>query len=344
MSQHNNKLTLRFRSYDLELIHVFAVSGFSRKTSPVVLVEIEYDGVVGYGEASVPPYLREGRDSVLEFLGKVDLGRFYYPLQISDILDYIDRLSPANYAAKASLDIALHDLSGKLLQQPLYKLWGLNPQNTPYTSITLGMDSPENMEQKAAEAADSKFLKIKLGGNQDKEMIHAVRSVTDKPLYVDVNQGWTDKHQALEMIHWLKEQEVVMIEQPMPVEAIDDMAWLTQHSPLPTVADEAVQGAGDLEKVAGVYNGINIKLMKCGGLLEARKMIETAKDYQLEVMIGCMVETSCAVSAAAHLSPLARWCDLDGNLLISNDLFRGVTLQKGKIILPEGPGIGVVKL
>jgi L-Ala-D/L-Glu epimerase len=337
-------MKLRFRPYDLELIHVFAVSSYSRSTSPVVLVEIEYDGIIGYGEASVPPYLHESRESVIDFLQKADLGKFPDPLQIEDILEYIDQLAPGNHAAKASLDIALHDLVGKLTDRPLYSLWDLDPDKTPYTSITLGIDTPEMLEQKARELNKTRILKIKLGSTSDMELIKAVRKVTDKPLYVDINQGWTDKHKALEMIFWLKDQGVVMVEQPMPVGSVDEMAWLTQYSPLPTIADEAVQGIADVEKITGIYNGINIKLMKCGGLHAARQMVDIAQKLNLEIMIGCMVETSCAVSAAAHLSPLAGWCDLDGNQLIKNDVFNGVKIVDGKIVLPERPGIGVVPI
>jgi L-Ala-D/L-Glu epimerase len=337
-----NSLQLRFTPYDLELIHVFGVSGNSRKTSPVVLVEIEYEGKTGYGEASVPPYLAESPQSVLSFLQKLDMAQFKAPFVISNIMDYIFSLSPGNYAAKASIDIALHDLLGKREHQPLHRLWNIDPTATPFTSITLGLDTPAMVAQKAREAAACRILKIKLGGPSDKDLIGAVRSVTNKPLYVDVNQGWTDKHHALEMMYWLKEQGVVLVEQPMPAKAVEDMAWLTQHSPLPTVADEAVQTLADVPLAAGVYNGINIKLMKCGGLHAARQMVSKARDLGLEVMIGCMVETSCAVSAAAQLSPLATWCDLDGNLLIANDPFHGVTIMDGKLVLSDRPGIGVV--
>jgi L-Ala-D/L-Glu epimerase len=335
-------IRLNFRSFDLELIHTFGVFGNSRKTSPVVLAELEYDGVIGYGEASLPPYLPESRDSVLAFLQKVDPDELRDPLQIQKILEYVNQLMPGNYAAKAALDIALYDLAGKLMQQPLHRIWNIDPAKAPYSSVTIGIDSPQMVASKTREVQQSKILKVKLGGSSDRELILAVRSVTDKPLYVDVNQGWTDKHFALDMIHWLKEQGAVMVEQPMPVKALEDMAWLTQHSPLPTIADEAFKTIEDIPQVAGVYNGINIKLMKCGGLQSALMIIDAAHNAGLETMIGCMVETSCAVSAAAQLSPLVRWCDLDGNLLIKNDPFDGVKIVEGKIVLSDRPGIGVV--
>ena len=196
-------------------------------------------------------------------------------------------------------------------------------------------------KQKTAEASPYKILKVKLGQANDREMIETIRSVTDTPLCVDVNQGWTDKNKALDMIHWLKEKNVVFVEQPMPKTAIDDMAWLTEHSPLPTIADEALQRLPDVIKARGVYNGINIKLMKCTGMREAHKMLTLARALDMKVMIGCMTETSCAVSAAAQLSPKTDWADLDGNLLIGNDPYKGIQVVDGKIALIDQPGIAI---
>jgi len=227
------------------------------------------------------------------------------------------------------------------MNQPWYRIWGLNPEKTPNTSFTIGIDKPEVVKEKVIEAAPYKILKVKLGQGNDKEMIETVRSVTDKPICVDINQGWTDKKMALEMIHWLKEKGVVFIEQPMNKSLVDDISWLTQNSPLPVIADEAIQTISDFKKVQGAYSGINIKLMKCGGLHAAYTMIGMARALDMKVMIGCMTETSCAVSAASQLSPLVDWADLDGNLLISNDIFDGVTIVNGKVTLPDKPGIGI---
>jgi L-alanine-DL-glutamate epimerase-like enolase superfamily enzyme len=262
---------------------------------------------------------------------------------MEDILEYVDQLAPGNYAAKASVDIALHDLTGKIMKQPWYKIWGLNREKTPNTSFTIGMDKPDVVKAKVREAAPYKILKVKLGKGNDKEMIESVRSETDKPVCVDINQGWTDRKMALDMAHWLKEKGVVFIEQPMSKTSFDDTAWLTQNSPLPIIADEAFQTISDFRKVQGAYSGINIKLMKCGGLRSAYAMIKLARALDMKVMIGCMTETSCAVTAAAQLSPLVDWADLDGNLLIDNDVFEGVTVVDGKIVLPDKPGIGIVE-
>ncbi|MFH0758700.1 MAG: dipeptide epimerase [Bacteroidota bacterium] len=338
------KMKLSFGPYDLQLKHTFTVSGFSRNTTPVVLTEIGFEGYTGYGEASMPPYLGETRDSVITFLRKVDLEQFKDPFLVDEILEYVDGLDEGNRAAKASVDIALHDLIGKIVDQPLYRLWGLNPEKTPVTSFTIGIATPEVVKQKTEEASRFRVLKVKLGGGNDREMINAVRSVTGVPLYVDVNQGWKDKHEALDLIWWLREQGVVFVEQPLSKTQPDETAWLTERSPLPIIADEAFQRLKDVAAFKGIYSGINIKLMKSTGLREAQKMITVARAMDMKVMIGCMTETSCAVSAASQLSPLVDWADLDGNLLISNDLFDGVQVVDGKIILPQRPGIGIEKL
>lgn len=344
------KMKLRFFPYELKLRHVFTVATYSRTTTPDVQVEIEYDGAVGYGEASMPPYLQKElgtMDSVLAFLKKVQdsIGRFSDPFQLEDILAYIDGLSEGDAAAKTAVDIALHDLVGKLLQAPWYKIWGLDKEKAPSTTFTIGIDTQEVVRQKTKECAEQfNILKVKLGRDNDKEMIETIRSVTALPIAVDANQGWTDKQYALDMIHWLKEKGIVMIEQPMPKTQLDDIAWVTQHSPLPVFADESIQRLKDIPGLKGAFTGINIKLMKCTGMREAWKMVVLARALDMKVMVGCMTETSCAVSAAAQFSPAVDFADLDGNLLIANDRFKGMEVVKGKITLPDLPGIGIMKI
>lgn len=341
----SHKLEMKFFPYELKLRHVFTVATYSRTTTPDVQVEITYDGVTGYGEASMPQYLGQTVQSVTAFLQKVDLSQFDDPFQLEDILAYVDSLSPGDTAAKAAVDIALHDLVGKLLGAPWYKIWGLNKDKAPSTTFTIGIDTADVVKQKTRECANQfNILKVKLGRENDKEMIETIRSVTDLPIAVDINQGWKDKEKAIDEIFWLKEHGIVMVEQPMPKELRDDIAWLTEKSPLPIFADEAIQRLKDIKNVAGAYSGINIKLMKCTGMHEAWKMLNYARAIGMKVMVGCMTETSCAVSAAAQLSPAVDFADLDGNLLISNDRFKGVEVVKGKITLPDRPGIGVVKL
>lgn len=341
-----DKMKLTFKPYPLEMQHTFTVAEYSRNTTPDVLTQIEFGGLVGYGEASMPPYLGESIDTATKFLSKVNLEQFPDPFRVDDILTYVDAIAMGNPAAKASIDIALHDLLGKLINQPLYKLWGLNPDKTPLTDFTIGIDTPDVVRAKTIEAMkmkqNLKLLKVKLGKGNDKEMINTVREITDVPLYVDVNQGWPDKHKALDMIFWLKEKGIVLVEQPMPKNLRDDMSWLTENSPLPTMADEAFQRLPDIvDKLHGVYMGINIKLMKSTGLYEAKKMITVARALNMKVMIGCMTETSCGVSAAAQLAPMVDYADMDGNLLIKNDPFEGMKVVDGKVILNDLPGIGI---
>ena len=339
------RMHLSFEPYELKLKHVFTVSSFSRSTTPDVQVRIDYDGYTGYGEASMPPYLGQSVESVCSFLKKVDLEQFPDPFCIDDILTYIDSLSDGDSAAKAAVDIALHDLVGKIIGAPWHRMLGLNPEKTPNTTYTIGIDTDEMVKLKTREVAGQfKILKVKLGTPRDREMIRAIREVSDLPIAVDVNQGWKNKKKALDEIFWLKEQGIVMVEQPMPKEMLDANAWLTERSPLPTFADEAIQRLKDISAIKGAYTGINIKMMKCTGMREAWKMMNYARAEGMRVMIGCMTETSCAIAAAAQLSPAVDFADLDGNLLIANDIFRGTTVVDGKITLNQLPGIGIEKI
>lgn len=341
----DGRMHLSFYPYELQLQHTFTVASYSRTVTPDVQVAIEYNGVTGYGEASMPPYLGQSVASVTAFLEKVDLSRFSNPYCLEEILAYVDSLSEGDSAAKAAVDIALHDLAGKLMGQPWHRIWGLNPAKAPSTSYTIGIDTPDVVREKTLEAKGRfNVLKVKVGLDTDHEMIETIRCVTDVPLVVDANQGWKDRYKALEEIYWLRDQGVQMVEQPLPVDRIKDTAWLTERSPLPIYADESLQRLRDVTAIQHAFSGINIKLMKCTGLREAREMITLARALGMGVMLGCMTETSCAVSAAAQLSPLVDFADLDGNLLIANDLFDGVKVEGGKLTLPDRPGIGVIPL
>ena len=343
--KHSGKLSLRFYPYELQLAHTFTVSSYSRTTTPDVQVEIDFDGFTGYGEASMPPYLGHTVESVCAFLSKVDLSQFQSPFLLEDIMEYLDSLSDGDSPAKAAIDIALHDLCGKLLGEPLFRIWGYNPAKAGPTTFTIGIDTPKIVREKTLECAGLyRILKVKVGLDSDEQMIRTIRSVTDLPLAVDANQGWKDRSKALDEICWLKEQGVVLVEQPLPKERLDDTAWLTERSPLPIIADEAIQRLKDIPSIKGAYSGINIKLMKCTGLLEARKMIAYARAEGMKLMVGCMTETSCACTAAAHLAPAVDFCDIDGNLLITNDLFKGMTVRDGLMQLPDSPGLGLTKL
>ncbi len=338
------RLNLSYEPYELTLQHAFNLAKYQRTTTPDVQVQLEYDGIIGYGEASMPPYLGESVESVMTFLGKLDLSQFSDPFRIEEIHDYMDSIAPNDRAAKASVDIALHDLLGKIMGQPWYKIWGLDPEKAPNTSFTIGIDTAEVVRQKLTEADQFKILKVKMGLDNDKELVEIIRENTDRPLCVDVNQGWDDKEKALEMCYWLAERNCVFVEQPMPKEMFEETAWLKERSPLPIIADEFMQRLPDVSRAAQAYDGINIKLMKSTGLHEAYKMIVLARALGMKIMVGCMTETSCAVSAASQIAPLVDWADLDGNLLIANDRFDGMKVVDGKVVIPDRPGIGVVPL
>lgn len=340
-------MNLSFVAHTLTFKRSFSLAHGSRNSTPVVFTRLEHEGVFGYGEASMPPYLGETHETVLKFLmrAKKVLNTFSAPDDIEKILAEIDAIEYANTAAKASVDIALYDLCGKIRNTSCHTLFGADEwrhrQKNLFTAYTIPIDTSTGLRQRLEEAKDYKILKVKLGSENDRKIIEEIRKQTDKEIIVDANEGWSDKHFALEMILWLAERNVLLVEQPMPKEKTDDIAWLTAQSPIPVIADEGAKRFSDLGKAKGVYSGINIKLMKCTGLHEAHKMILQARKYGMKIMIGCMSESSCGVSAAAQLAAFADWIDLDGPLLIKDDYFEGIKFEGGKIILNDLPGIGV---
>lgn len=331
------------KKYELELTHEFAIANYSRKSTPVVLIEIKQDSFTGYGEASLPQYLKETQDSVIDWINELKIKSINSIDDIKKLIEKLNSSDNVNYPGLAAIDIALHDLLGKIQNKPVYQLYGVEPKNDIYTSFTIGITNDELLVSKIEEAKDYKILKIKLGIQNDKIIVESIRKLTDKPIYVDVNQGWDDKYFALDMIHWLKEKNVLLIEQPMPINKSNEIAWLKENSPLPIIADEDFQSIEDLERINDCYDGINVKLMKCGGIFNAFNIINKANEVNLKIMLGCMTETSCAVSAAKQLSPLADYIDLDGNLLIKNDPFISDINPDGKLILSKLPGLGIVK-
>jgi L-alanine-DL-glutamate epimerase-like enolase superfamily enzyme len=334
-------MTLTYQPFELLLKHTFTIAKFSRTSTPVMLIQIEHEGHIGYGEASMVPYMGENFQTAADFLNKADAAQFKYPFDFGVTMAYLDSLTPGNPAIKAGIDIALHDLDGKLQQKPCWQLLENDPSKMPLTSFTIGIDTPEVIIKKVRENPNCKIIKVKLGRDSDKELIKTIRSVTDLPLFVDANQGWTDLGQSLELTHWLHEQGVLLIEQPMLKTDIDSNAWLTERSPIPIIGDEAVQRLPDVEKAKGVYHGINIKLMKSAGMYEAHQMILRAKELGLKLMIGCMSETSCATLAAAALAPQCDWADLDGPFLTSNNPYQLPLFKDGKWILNIGAGLGL---
>ncbi|HTN20087.1 MAG TPA: dipeptide epimerase [Pelobium sp.] len=334
---------LTYKPFNLQLKYPFTISKFSRTSTPLMLIELEYEGFIGFGEASMVPYMGESIETATVFLEKIDLNRFAFPFDMEEIINYLDDLAPGQPAIKAAIDIALHDLTGKLLNQPCYQLFDASPDLMPQTTFTIGIDEPSIIIKKVNDALVDgfKLLKVKLGRDTDKILIETIRKVTDLPIYIDANQGWTNKEKGLEMAHWLNTKNVVLIEQPMPKEDIDGNAWLTERSPIPTVGDEAVQRLPDVAKAKDVYHGINVKLMKSAGMYEASKMIASARANNLKVLIGCMSETSIATLAGAALAPLCDWADLDGPFLTSNNPFVTPEFIDGRYILSQRPGLGL---
>lgn len=339
-------MILSYKPYLLAFKHPFGVSSNTRKETPSVFIKLEEGGRVGYGEACLPAYLGENVDDTIAFFEKVQsiLKELTTDKSIADILALTDSLSNKNNAAKAAIDIALNDLFGKMSGKPFYDMMNIGMSKAMNTSFTIGIDSEDKIAQKITEASDFSVLKIKAGTQDDKTLIRLIRKYTDKPLYVDVNQGWTDKEYVLDMIFWLHEQHVILIEQPMPVAMKEEMIWVTAQSPIPTIADESVKRFCDLQELHESFSGINIKLMKCTGLNEAMKMIQYAKQKQLKILLGCMAESSCATSAMAQLMSFADYIDLDAPNLYKNDPFKGVTYKQGKVCLNELPGIGAVPI
>ncbi|MBB6111728.1 L-alanine-DL-glutamate epimerase [Mucilaginibacter lappiensis] len=334
-------MELTYHPFELQLKHAFTIAKFSRTSTPIMLVQIKHEGYTGYGEASMVPYMGESHESATVFLSKVDISRFSYPIDFGAVINYLDSIAPGNPAIKAAIDIALHDLDGKIKQEPCWQLLGSDPAKMPVTSFTIGIDTPEMIIKKVKEAEGFKVIKVKLGKDNDKELITTIRSITDVPLYVDANQGWTDLQQSLDMTYWLQEQGVQLIEQPMLKTDPDSNAWLTERSPIPIIGDEAVQRFEDVDKANGVYTGINIKLMKSAGIYEATRMIKRAHELDLKIMIGCMTETSCAALAGLTIAPQSDWVDLDGPFLVSNNPYQMPDFADGKYILNNDAGLGI---
>ncbi len=308
------------------------------------MLRLDLDEHTGFGEAAMPPYLGETHESASAFLAKVDVSKLSYPFDFAAIHAYLDELSPKDPSAKAALDIALHDLQGKLEGKPVWQLMGSDPSKMTPTACTIGIDTPEMVAKKVLEADAFSYIKVKLGSSDDRAIINSIRRVCHKPLYVDVNQGWTDREKALELTHWLKDEGVLWLEQPFKKENIADQEWLMERSPLGIFADEACQRLSDIEKVKNYYSGINIKLMKSSGLYEAQLMLKQARQLGLKTLIGCMTETSCATMAAAALAPQFDYVDIDGPWMLAEQPFADPLLQNGRLQLTNVPGLGIIPL
>jgi L-Ala-D/L-Glu epimerase len=333
-------LHINAKPVDLKLTIPFRIARGVQLTSPNAIVQINYDEYTGYGEAAPDEYYGENQQTVLACVSAFAGNLGDDPFVIEDIIHRLDKVIRLNPSAKAAVDMALYDLMGKVLGVPLYKLLGLNPKHTPHTSFTIGIDTPVEMAKKALIAKDYPILKIKVGTKHDLDIIKAIRDVTNAVIRVDANTGWTPK-EAIKTINALAPYNIEFVEQPIVAHDLPGLKLIRDNVPIPIIADESCVTVEDIPRVAECVDGVNLKLMKCGGIRHALKMIHVARAHNLRVMIGCMIESSLAITAAAHLTPLVDYADLDGHLLISDDPYVGVTVEKGKLVLPDSAGLGV---
>jgi L-Ala-D/L-Glu epimerase len=300
----------------------------------------DQDGHEGWGEAAPSKFYGETVESVTAALKLYGSALPDDPFNLEDAELRWATMLRGNAAARAALSAALHDLVGKRLEIPVYRLWGLDPCQAPKSTFTIGLDEPERIKAKVREAEQFPILKVKLGTDRDLEILRAIRDTTDKEIRVDANCGWTVKG-AIRMLPVLEEFGVTVLEQPLPPEDLDGLATITAQAEIPVIADESCKTVADIPPLIGKVDGINIKLAKCGGLREALRMIAVARAHGLMVMVGCMIESSLGISAAAHFTPLVDIVDLDGAALLSNDPFVGAHIDGGQVTLPSGPGLGV---
>ena len=340
-SAGSGETRIEVKLFDLELRHAWGLSRGTWTTRRNCFVRIERDGVFGMGEAA--PIIRYGEtaEGAAAFIERAR------PVLQKDLFEYVDRwdeieaLEPGEHAAKAALDLAVLDWVGKRHGLPLWKMLGLSRDKALTTSFSIGIDEIPVMQDKVREAAEFGVYKIKVGTEHDRKILEGIREVTDKPLLTDANEGWTSKEEALEMIDWMAGIGVILVEQPLPTAMLEDTGWLMERSKIPVFADESLMQASDIPRIAPYFHGINIKLQKCGGVQEALRMAGMARALGLRLMIGCMIESSLGISAAAALTPLFEIADLDGNLLVSNDPFLGVRAVKDQLVLSDKPGLGV---
>lgn len=334
-------ISIDYSHLNLEFKHPFKLSVGTRDFTESVLIRLEKGEIEGFGEATLPPYLSETKESVVAFLNSIDTKKLDL-VHFSKTLDYLDRITEGNHAVKSAMDMALHDLKAKSKNQQVYQMYDLPEPKDISTMFTIGLCSAEEMQQKLLVAEPFDLIKLKLGSKLDKETVEYFKSISDKPFGVDVNQGWKIEEEATEMCLWLEEMGAIFIEQPMPKTCTNELFYLKKKLSIPLIADESFQRLTDLDKVAASYSGINIKLSKCTGIAEAYKIIQKARELNLTIMLGCMSESSCAIAAAAHLAHLVDFVDLDSPQLIKNDPFDGVTYQNGKLSIdPALKGLGI---
>jgi len=333
-------LDLNYKARRLPLSYQFAVANSKKLYAENVFVEIRHENYIGYGEAAPSYFYHESASTIQQFFEQIKADLNADPTKIDSIMGRLEQKVKGNYAAKAAINMALFDLVGKKLTLPLYQILGFKNERSLITSFTIGIDSIDIIEEKVRTALNFPVLKVKLGTNYDYEIIEKIRRITNCPLRIDANEGWS-KIEAVEKINWLATQNVELVEQPLPADDIEDMKWVRERVYLPVFADESLKTSNDINRLIDAFDGINIKLMKCGGISEAMNMVKKARELNLKTMIGCFIESSLGITAAAHIASLFDYVDLDGALLLKTDPFRGVKINNGQFTLPALPGLGV---
>jgi L-alanine-DL-glutamate epimerase-like enolase superfamily enzyme len=330
-------LSLSTSILELPLVHPFTIARGSEVSARTVLFRLSWNGLEGLGETAPIARYNESAETVTAFFEKQP-PRGDDPYLLDDLLS--DDIPPA---ARCGLDVALHDMIGKDCGQPLYRLLGLNPEETPLTSFTIGIGDPETTLRKVAELGTHPVMKVKLGAGSRASQIETIESIRSKysgTIRIDANEGWSAE-EAVDFLRELERFGIEFCEQPIPAGHPEQLRYVREHSAIPIVTDEDSRTAQDLPALIGCVDGINVKLVKTGGIRGALKMIHTARALKFKIMIGCMVESQILATAAAQLSPLADWADIDGPFLTKDDPFAGITYDRGKIVLPDGPGLGV---
>lgn len=337
---------MSFEPLDLKTAHPFGISSGTSVDSKNVLVKLKYGDITGFGEAAPAKYHNETRETVIAVLNQFRESRILGddPFAIAEVSERMDKNIAMNNSAKAAVEMAMHDIAGKIANLPTISMLGLSGLKAPITDFTIGIDNLEVVEKKTLEAVEAgyKMLKVKQGTSYDHAIIQTIRKIApDLPLSVDANGAWSPK-QAIEMAKFLSDHNVKFIEQPLPKHAHkEDFRFVREHSALPIFADESVSKAHDVARLAGCVDGIVVKLAKTGGLLEAIRVIHTARAHCMQIMFGCMIESSIGITAAVHLAPLVDYLDLDGAMLLANDPFHGATYNDGYLTLRDLPGLGV---
>ena len=337
-------LTLETEILPLRTRHPFIIARGGQSEYRTVMVRLrDGDGTEGWGEAAPTKFYGETTETVLGALETYRRALPEDPFDLEGVERRLETLLKLNPATRAALSAALHDLVGKRLGVPVYRLWGLDPAKAPRSTFTIGIDTSEKMRAKVLEAGEYPILKIKLGTDRDAEILRTVRDAAPaKEIRVDANAGWTVK-QTVGMLPVLREFGVTVLEQPLVPTDLDGLGEVRRRADIPVIADESCRTAADIPPLVGRVDGINIKLAKCGSLREAVRMIAVARAHGMTVMVGCMIESSLGITAAAHFTPLVDIVDLDGAALLANDPFAGATLAGGQVRLPDGPGLGVTR-